>query len=50
VKKKLNENPLLRNNLATADAELIKRLKNKGAIIIGKTNLPFNGIDWQSNN
>jgi amidase len=32
------------------DAELISRLKEAGAIIIGKTNLPLFSIDWQTTN
>ena len=48
--KNSNGDPLLRNYIATEDAELIKRLKNEGAIIIGKTNTALYCIDWQSNN
>lgn len=48
--KNTNGNPLLRNYVATEDAELVKRLKNEGAIIIGKTNLPLYCVDWQSTN
>jgi amidase len=36
--------------LAIEDAELVKRLKKAGAILIGKTNLPMFSIDWQSTN
>lgn len=36
--------------VAQEDAELIRRLKNAGAIILGKTNLPLFSIDWQTTN
>ena len=42
--------PTLKNNIATDDALLVKKLKESGAIIIGKTNLPLFSIDWQSTN
>ena len=45
-----NGDPLLRNYVAEEDAELVKRLKDAGAIIIGKTNVPLYSIDWQSTN
>lgn len=48
--KTSNGHPLYRNNIATEDAELVKRLKASGAIIMGKTNLPLFSIDWQSTN
>ena len=48
--KTSNGHPLYRNYIAQEDAELIKRLKNAGAIIIGKTNLPLFSIDWQATN
>lgn len=48
--KTSNGDPMLRNYIAIEDAELIKRLKNEGAIIIGKTNTAFYCIDWQSTN
>ncbi len=48
--KNSNGDPLLRNSIAKKDAELVKRLKDAGAIIIGKTNMPLYGIDWQSTN
>lgn len=48
--KNSNGDPLLRNYVATEDAELVKRLKREGAIIIGKTNTPLYCIDWQSTN
>jgi len=48
--KTSNGDPSYRNNIATEDAELVKRLKKSGAIIMGKTNLPLFSIDWQSTN
>ncbi|MBL4582199.1 MAG: hypothetical protein JKY29_10300, partial [Gammaproteobacteria bacterium] len=45
-----NGDPLLRNNRATEDAELVKRLRDAGAIIIGVTNVALYCIDWQSTN
>ena len=48
--KNSNGHPLLRNYIAQEDAELVKRLKNEGAIIIGKTNVALFCIDWQSTN
>ena len=48
--KNSNGDPLLRNYVAAEDAELVKRLKDEGAIIIGKTNVPLFCIDWQSTN
>ena len=48
--KTSNGHPLYRKHVATDDAELVKRLKHAGAIIIGKTNLPLFSIDWQSTN
>ena len=48
--KLTNGDPLLRKNVATEDAILVKRLKDAGAIIIGMTNIAFLSIDWQSTN
>jgi amidase len=45
-----NGDPLLRKYMATEDAELVKRLKDAGAIILGMTNVPLFCIDWQSTN
>lgn len=42
--------PLFSRNIAKEDAILVQRLKEAGAIIIGKTNLPLFSIDWQSTN
>ena len=40
----------LKNNIANKDAISIERLKNAGAIIFGKTNVPLNLADMQSYN
>lgn len=48
--KNSNGDPFLRNYVAIEDAELVKRLKDAGAIIIGKTNTALYCIDWQSTN
>lgn len=40
----------LRNNLANSDAVAVRRLRNAGAIIFGKTNVPELLSDWQSYN
>jgi amidase len=45
-----NGNALLKSNVANEDAELILRLKEAGAIIIGKTNIALFALDWQSTN
>ena len=45
-----NGNPKLKSNVAFEDAELVTRLKEAGAIIIGKTNLALYALDWQSTN
>lgn len=45
-----NGNPKLKTNVVDNDAELVKRLKKAGAIIIGKTNLALYALDWQSTN
>ncbi|MBC8271992.1 MAG: amidase, partial [Gammaproteobacteria bacterium] len=34
-------NPLLRDNIASADAVACERLQNAGAVIFGKTNVPI---------
>jgi amidase len=40
----------LRDVLATEDAVAVQRLKNAGAIVLGKTNIPPGLGDWQSVN
>ena len=42
--------PLLKQNFPAQDALAIKRLKDAGAIIFGKTNVPFGLADFQSYN
>jgi len=48
--KTSNGHPFYRNHIADEDAELVKRLKDSGAIIMGKTNLPLFSLDWQTTN
>ncbi len=43
-------NPAWRNNVAEEDAESVKKLKNAGANIFGKTNVPLSLADFQSYN
>jgi len=43
-------NPLLRDNIASADAVACERLQNAGAVIFGKTNVPIFLADFQSYN
>ena len=43
-------NPLWRDNIATGNAVLVERLLQAGAIIFGKTNVPFMLMDSQSYN
>lgn len=42
--------PEYRDQIAPRDAELVRRLKAAGAVIIGKTNVPTDLTDWQSFN
>jgi amidase len=43
-------NPHFRDFIAPEDAEAVSRLKRAGAVILGKTNVPFNLADIQSYN
>ncbi|MBI4853600.1 MAG: amidase [Acidobacteria bacterium] len=42
-------NPLHKNNIPDSDSTLVARLKQAGAILLGKTNLPYFSFDWQVN-
>ncbi|MEE3327542.1 MAG: amidase [Myxococcota bacterium] len=42
--------PAFKDNVATQDAETVRRLKAAGAHFIGKTNVPMNLADFQSYN
>ena len=42
--------PFLGENIAAGDAEAVRQLKQAGAIIFGKTNLPMGAGDYQSFN
>ena len=42
--------PAWRDNIATSDSVVVARLKAAGAVIFGKTNLPYAMADWQSYN
>ena len=42
-------NELAKNYIPKHDAPIVSRLKAAGAIIIGKTNMPKNGADFQTN-
>ena len=39
-----------RNNIAQSNSVVVERLRNAGAVILGKTNVPPDLADWQSNN
>jgi amidase len=43
-------NPAWRDNVVTEDAESVKRLKEAGAVVFGKTNVPLMLADFQSYN
>jgi amidase len=43
-------NPNFRNNVTEDDALTVERLKKAGAIVFGKSNVPFMLADWQSFN
>lgn len=42
-------NPLYKNYVPKEDATLVAKLKQAGAILMGKTNAPDFAFDWQSN-
>ena len=42
--------PDFRNNVADRDSLVVEKLRNAGAIILGKTNIPFMLSDWQTFN
>ena len=42
--------PVFKDNVATRDAEVVARLKQAGAVFLGKTNVPFSLADFQSYN
>jgi amidase len=42
--------PELANHVPTRDADAVARLRRAGAIVFGKTNVPFMAGDWQSFN
>ncbi len=41
--------PWLAKNVPTRDAALVARVRAAGAILDGKTNIPFASYDWQAN-
>lgn len=43
-------NPALRGHVAQRDAVVVQRLREAGAILLGKTNVPLGLRDWQSYN
>ena len=42
--------PKYKNNIALSDSDVVKRLKDAGAIVFGKTNVPLKLAEWQSFN
>lgn len=42
--------PRLRNSIASSDAEVVRRYREAGAVVFGKTNVPLMLTDWQSFN
>jgi amidase len=45
-----NAHPEMAEQITLFDATVVKRMKDAGAIILGKTNMPYLGMDWQTNN
>ena len=42
--------PENKNNIAETDSDAVHRLRNAGAIVFGKTNVPLNLVEWQTFN
>lgn len=42
--------PEFRDNIATADSAIVEKYRAAGAVVFGKTNVPFMLADWQSFN
>lgn len=42
--------PQYRNSIPTQNCELVKKLRDAGAIILGRTNVPLLSFDWQCRN
>ncbi|HSQ01166.1 MAG TPA: amidase [Candidatus Dormibacteraeota bacterium] len=42
--------PQYRNYLPTDDCELVRRIRAAGAVILGRTNVPFSSFDWNTKN
>ena len=42
--------PQNKNNIAKTDSDAVHRLRNAGAIVFGKTNVPLNLVEWQTFN
>lgn len=43
-------NPAMQGHAAKRDAAVVQRLRNAGAVLLGKTNVPLGLRDWQSYN
>jgi amidase len=42
--------PAMRDNIAASDSHVVRRLREAGAVVFGKTNVPVSLADWQSFN